>query len=59
MLSSRTAKLGRRSSTVIELFSFLRQRKLWWMIPMFAVLLLLALLVVLAQTSAVAPWVYP
>ena len=56
---SQAARLGRRAGTIGELFSFLWQRKLWWIVPLFAILLLLGLLMALAQTSAVAPWMYP
>jgi hypothetical protein len=41
-----------------ELLLFLWKRKLWWMIPMIGVLVLLALLLVFAQGSAVAPFIY-
>lgn len=41
-----------------ELFSFLWDRKLWWMIPMVATLVLVGLLLVFAQGSAVAPFIY-
>lgn len=41
-----------------ELFSFLWERKLWWMIPMVATLVLVGVLLVFAQGSAVAPFIY-
>jgi len=41
-----------------ELFGFLWQRKLWWMIPIVVVLLLLGLLIFFTQSSAVAPFIY-
>jgi hypothetical protein len=41
-----------------ELLVFLWKRKLWWMIPMIVVLILFALLLVFAQGSAVAPFIY-
>lgn len=41
-----------------ELLSFLWRRKLWWMIPIVSVLLLFAVLLILAQTSAIAPFIY-
>jgi hypothetical protein len=45
-------------STVGELFSFLWANKLWWMTPVVVVLLLFAGLLFLAQSSALAPFVY-
>jgi len=41
-----------------ELFSFLWKRKLWWLMPMLVVIVLFALLLVLAQASPVAPFIY-
>lgn len=37
---------------------FLRQRKLYWLAPVIIVLALFGLLLVLAESSAVAPFVY-
>ena len=45
-------------STIGELFSFLWANKLWWMAPVVVVLLLFAGLMFLAQSSALAPFVY-
>ncbi|MEK7879582.1 MAG: DUF5989 family protein [candidate division NC10 bacterium] len=41
-----------------ELLAFLWERKLWWMIPMVVVLLAFGLLLILAQSSAIAPFIY-
>lgn len=41
-----------------ELVQFFWQRKLWWMIPMVSVLLLIGLLIVFTQGSAIAPFIY-
>jgi hypothetical protein len=41
-----------------EVLVFLWQRKLWWLIPMVAVLLLFGLLLIFATTSGVAPFIY-
>jgi hypothetical protein len=41
-----------------EVLSFLWQRKLWWLIPMVAALLVFGLLLVFATTSGVAPFIY-
>ena len=47
-----------RFSIAAELMSFLWEVKLWWMIPMVFVLLLCGGLVILAQSSAIAPFIY-
>ena len=41
-----------------ELLRFLWKRKLWWLIPMIVVLVLFAALLVFAQGSAIAPFIY-
>jgi hypothetical protein len=41
-----------------EILSFLWQRKLWWLIPMVAMLLVLGLVLVFATTSGIAPFIY-
>ncbi len=41
-----------------ELFEFLWVRKLWWLVPMVAVLILFGVLLVLTQGSALAPFIY-
>lgn len=41
-----------------ELLRFFWQRKWWWLTPMIFVLLLLGALVIFAQSSAIAPFIY-
>ena len=41
-----------------ELWLFLKVRKKFWLLPIFVVMLLLGVVIVLAQGSAVAPFVY-
>ena len=41
-----------------ELLSFLWKRKLWWLIPMVAVLLIFGLLLIFASASGVGPFIY-
>ena len=40
------------------MWGFLRQRKKFWLLPLLLVMALLGLLIVLAQGSAVAPFIY-
>ncbi len=49
--TSRLAILG-------ELWAFMRVRKKWWLGPIVMVLLLLGLLLVFTQGSALAPFIY-
>ena len=41
-----------------DLLGFMRERKKFWMAPIILVLLLLGALIVLAQGSAIAPFIY-
>ena len=41
-----------------ELWQFLRQEKKYWLVPIVIVFVLLGLLIVLSQSSAVAPFIY-
>ena len=50
--------LSSRLSIFGELWAFMRIRKKWWIGPIFVVLLLLGLLVVLTEGSALLPFVY-
>ena len=43
---------------VIELWRFMRVRKKFWLLPILIVMFLLGGLLVLAQGSAVAPFIY-
>jgi hypothetical protein len=43
---------------LIELWKFLRSRKKLWLLPIMIVMLLLGGLLILAQGSAVAPFIY-
>jgi hypothetical protein len=45
-------------SIVRELWDFMRIRKKWWLFPVIAVMLIFGLLMVLAQGSALAPFIY-
>jgi hypothetical protein len=47
-----------RISIVGELWEFLRIRKKWWLLPIVIVLLLVGALLVFAQTSVLAPFIY-
>jgi hypothetical protein len=42
----------------VELWAFMRARRKYWMIPILVVVSLLGMLIVLAEGSAVAPFIY-
>lgn len=41
-----------------ELWEFLKVRKKWWLAPIVVMLVLLGTLIVLTESSAVAPFIY-
>ncbi|WMW81741.1 DUF5989 family protein [Undibacterium cyanobacteriorum] len=41
-----------------ELFAFMKARKKFWLVPILLVMALLGVLIVLAQGSAIAPFIY-
>lgn len=43
---------------IVEIWRFLKARRKWWLAPIIFVLLLIGGLLVLAQGSALAPFVY-
>lgn len=43
---------------VSELWAFLKQRKKFWLWPLFAVLLAMGTLILFAEGSALAPFIY-
>ena len=47
-----------KTAILREFWNFLRVRKKYWLAPIFVVLVLLSLLIVLTQGSALAPFVY-
>ncbi len=42
-----------------DIFQFLMERKKWWLLPIILALLILGLLLAFAESSAIAPFVYP
>ncbi len=47
-----------RLSVFSELWEFLKYRKKYWLLPIIFVLVLLGLLIVVAENSVVAPFIY-
>ena len=45
-------------SFVLEVWQFLRVRKKFWLLPVIVVLLMMSGLLVLAEGSAIAPFIY-
>ena len=45
-------------SFLIELWAFLRERKKFWLLPIIVLMLVIGGLLILAQGSALAPFIY-
>ena len=45
-------------SILAEFWTFLKTRKKWWLKPLIVILILLGAVLVLAQTSALSPFIY-
>lgn len=45
-------------SIILEFWDFLKVRKKWWLAPIIIFLLLLGALIILAEGSALAPFIY-
>ena len=45
-------------SIIWEFWQYLRIRKKWWLIPIIISLVLLGILLIFAESSAVAPFIY-
>jgi hypothetical protein len=57
MARSRGGLVG-RMGIFGELWAFMRVRKKWWLGPIVVTMLLLSVLIVLTEGSAVAPFIY-
>jgi hypothetical protein len=47
-----------QASITRELWSYMKVRKKWWLLPIILVLLLVGMLLVFAQGSVLAPFIY-
>jgi hypothetical protein len=45
-------------SLIAELWAFMRERKKWWLLPIIFVMLAVGTLLVFAQGSVLAPFIY-
>jgi Family of unknown function (DUF5989) len=45
-------------SLLMELWRFMRSRKKFWLVPVIVMMLVLGGLLILAQSSAIAPFIY-
>jgi hypothetical protein len=55
---SQTEPIMSKLSIVKEFWDFLKVRKRYWLAPIIIILVLLSLLIIFAESSAVAPFIY-
>ncbi len=51
-------RIGEKFSIFGELWAFMRMRKKWWLGPIIMFLVLLGILIVFTEGSALAPFIY-
>ena len=56
-MNGKTIRAG-RFATVRELLGFMARKKAWWVTPLVVLLLLFGTLAVLAEVSAISPFIY-
>lgn len=47
-----------RLSSIVELFRFIWKKKQWWLLPIVITLLILGILLTLAQSTPLGPFMY-
>ncbi len=50
--------MGKNKSLMGEVWNFLKVRKAWWLAPTIILLLLVGVLIIIAQSSALSPFIY-
>ena len=50
--------MAARSGLMSELWAFMKARKKWWLLPVIVIMVMVGALLVFAQGSALAPFIY-
>lgn len=50
--------MGSNLAVAGELLTYLWKQRLWWLIPMVAVLMIFGLLIIFASASGIGPFIY-
>ncbi len=45
-------------SLIREMYEFIKERKMWWLAPIIIMLLLVAIFIIMGQSSALSPFIY-
>ena len=55
---SQSNKMNNNKNLFFQLWNFLKARKAWWLSPLIIMIVLVGLLVIFAQSSAISPFIY-
>ena len=58
MAESKKSKSPRRFYLMRDLWSFMNERKKWWLLPIVIMLVLVGILIVVGQSSSLSPFIY-
>ena len=50
--------MSNNKGILIEFWNFLKVRKAWWLAPIIILLILVGILIIFAQSSAISPFIY-
>jgi len=50
--------MARKFYLIKDIWSFMRERKKWWLLPIFIMLVLVGILIVVGQSSPLSPFIY-
>ncbi len=50
--------MAKNHSLIMDIWSFLKVRKAWWLTPIILMLILLGVLVIAGQSGVLAPFIY-
>ena len=50
--------MAKNKSLLAEIWNFLRVRKVWWLAPIIILLILVGILIIFGQGSALSPFIY-
>lgn len=50
--------MARRFYLLRDVYNFMKENKKWWLLPIVVILVLFGILIVLAQSSSLSPFIY-
>ncbi|MCK5025993.1 MAG: hypothetical protein KAS15_05345 [Nanoarchaeota archaeon] len=50
--------MSKNKNIILDLWSFVRLNKKWWLLPLLVLLLLLGILIIAGETTSLSPFIY-